>query len=298
MSSARSVRERAAIGACIAVVVVATSIGCVGQPSAVFTRHIEARRLAAELLVRFTKAADAANRAVMADTDEASAVFAREAEQETHAVQSDLDKLDGLVRGLAYADEAVLLQEFRAAFAKYQTLDREVLQLAVENTNLKAQRLSFGPAHEAANALRDSLDAVTRTVPEKESWHARALAATAVLAVREIEVLQAPHIAAAEDAVMTQLEKQMATSEANARSALQGLASLSKPAPPALDAASKVLMQFMSTNGAIVTLSRRNSNVRSLALSLGQKRTLTAACEHSLEALSDRLAKRDFTATR
>jgi len=45
-------------------------------------------------------------------------------------------------------------------------------------------------------------------------------------------------------------------------------------------------------------LSRRNSNVRSLALSLGQKRTLTARCEETLGALQDALAKRGFGGTR
>ena len=54
----------------------------------------------------------------------------------------------------------------------------------------------------------------------------------------------------------------------------------------------------MGVNAQIVALSRRNTNVRSLALSLGQKRTLTAACEDSLRALEDALAKRGFTATR
>jgi hypothetical protein len=39
-------------------------------------------------------------------------------------------------------------------------------------------------------------------------------------------------------------------------------------------------------------LSRRNSNVRSLALALGPKPALTAACELDLRALVDRLAAR------
>jgi hypothetical protein len=54
----------------------------------------------------------------------------------------------------------------------------------------------------------------------------------------------------------------------------------------------------MAINAQLVALSRRNSNVRSLALSLGQKRTLAAMCEGSLRALNDRLTKRDFAATR
>jgi len=41
----------------------------------------------------------------------------------------------------------------------------------------------------------------------------------------------------------------------------------------------------MSVNAEIVTLSRRNTNVRSLALSLNQKGKATGACEESLRAI-------------
>jgi hypothetical protein len=54
----------------------------------------------------------------------------------------------------------------------------------------------------------------------------------------------------------------------------------------------------MALNAEIIALSRRNTNVRSLALSLDQKRTLTAACETSLRELQNALAKRGFTGTR
>ena len=54
----------------------------------------------------------------------------------------------------------------------------------------------------------------------------------------------------------------------------------------------------MTTNAEIVALSRRNSNVRSLALSLGKKRTVTAECDESLQALEDALARHHFAATR
>ena len=117
--------------------------------------------------------------------------------------------------------------------------------------------------------------------------------------VREIQVLQAPHIAEAGDEAMTRMEKRMTTSEAAARSALETLASLVQPASrPQLAAATAALDRFMGLNAEIIALSRRNSDVRSLALSLGQKRTLTAACDDSLRALQDALAKRGFTATR
>jgi hypothetical protein len=292
-------RTRAIAGCWIAAIIVGAATGCINAPETALERLVEGRRLAADLLVQFTKAADAANRAVMADTDEASVAFAREAEQATQAVQKDADTLGPILLGLDYSNETRLLEEFGSRFAEYRTLDRSILELAVENTNLKAQRISFGPAQEAADAFRDSLAAVAPSEPAKDSWRVEALIATAVADVREIQVLQAPHIAEPDEAAMTRMEKRMATSEAAARSALKTLASLVQPASrPKLAAATVALDRFIGLNGQIIALSRRNTNVRSLALSLGKKRTLTAACEDSLHALQDALEKREFTSTR
>jgi len=58
------------------------------------------------------------------------------------------------------------------------------------------------------------------------------------------------------------------------------------------------LDKFAGLNSQIVSLSRRNSNVRSLALSLVQKRNLTATCEDNFRALQDALGKRGLTGTR
>jgi hypothetical protein len=272
---------------------------CNTAPQASLQRLLDARRLAAELLVQFTKAADAANRAVMADTDETSIAFAHEAEQATQGVQMNADALKPILEGLGYADETRVLEEFQGRFSEYRALDRTILDMAVENTNLKAQRLSFGPAQEAAEAFRESLEAIARVAPGDNAWRSRAEVATAVAAVREIQVLQAPHIAEADDAAMTRMEGRMAAEEAAARGTLKTLATIVRPeSRPQLAAATAALDRFMGLNGEIVALSRRNTNVRSLALSLGQKRKLAAACEQSLRALVDALAARGFTATR
>jgi hypothetical protein len=294
-----SFRTRATAGCSIAVIIVGTATGCMNAPETALERLVEANRLAADLLVQFTKAGDAANRAVMADTDEASVVFAREAEQATQTVQRDTDALGPILLGLGYSNETHLLEEFGSRFAEYRALDRSILDLAVENTNLKAARLSFGPAQEAADAFRDSLEAVAASAPAKDTWRVKALAATAVANVREIQVLQAPHIAESDEAAMTRMEKRMTILEAAARSALGMLASLVQPASRLqLAAATAALDRFAGLNSQIIALSRRNTNVRSLALSLGKKRMLAASCEDSLRALQDALAKRGFSATR
>jgi hypothetical protein len=135
--------------------------------------------------------------------------------------------------------------------------------------------------------------------PGKDTWRVKAFVATAVMIVREIQVLQAPHIAEADDAVMARMEKRMAASESTARTALATLAPLVEPASRArLSTATAALDSFMDLNAQIMALSRRNTNVRSLALSLNEKGKVTGACEDSLRALRDALAKRGFTGTR
>ena len=271
---------------------------CVNSPRAALTELMESRRLASDLLVQFTKATDASNRAVMADTDEASAAFAQEARQATEAAQKNVESLRPILNDLGFADEARLLEDFTHRFGEYRKIDGEILSLAVENTNLKAQRLSFGAANDAVEAFRHAVETAVGA-GAKDNWQAKALGATAVAAAREIQVLQAPHIAESKDDVMTDIEKRMAASETEARVALRTLDTAVPPASrPQVAAAAAALDRFMQLNAQIVELSRRNTNVRSLALALGQKRTLTASCQQELQSLQDALANRDFKATR
>jgi hypothetical protein len=280
----------------VAIVVVANA-GC--NADTTLKRLTEARRLSANLLVQFTKATDAANRAVMAGTDEAAATFAREAGQLIEGVQKDAQTLAPLLESLGYSTEVSLLAEFEKRFAEYRALDRTILDLAVESTNVKAQRLSFTSSQEAADTFRDSLEFLARADSAGDSWQLKALAATAVAGVREIQALQAPHIAEPDDAAMTRLEARMASAEMETRSALKSLSGVIQPASqPQLAAATAAFDRLIQVNAQIITLSRRNSNVRSLALSLNQKRVVTASCEDILRALQDGLAKRGFIATR
>jgi len=237
---------------------------------------------------------EASNRAVMADTDEASTAAAQEAKQAREAVIVTVQKARPLLQQLAYADEIRLLSEFEHQFGEYQQLDDTVLGLAVENTNLKAQRLLFGPVHEAADAFRDALGKTAGSHPSKE---VDALAARAILALREVQVIEARHIAESDEAAMTRMEAEMSTLEEAAQRNLIALKSLASGAQSLNDAAA-ALERFRSLSRDLIALSRRNSNVRSLALALGRMRVLTAECTDTLQALQDALAGHSFKATR
>jgi hypothetical protein len=277
----------------VPVLAAAIAAACVDMPAAL-TRQLEARHLASEMHVEFARASDASNRAVLADTDEASVSAAAEARKARQVVEKNLESLRPALESLGYTDDVRQLDAFKARYVEYRRLDDEILPLAVENTNLKAQRLSFGPSLEAAGAFRAALDAAARNNPR-----AGALAARAGAAVYEIQVLQAPHIAEAGEAKMAAMEQQMDASEATARTALGELKRvLGANGDRELAAATAALDRFQQTNGEIVALSRRNTNVRSLALSLGRKRLVSAECDDQLSALEQMLAAHQAGATR
>jgi hypothetical protein len=275
-------------GVIVVICAAAAAGSACASPKAALTELMEARQLASELHVQFTKGSEAANRAVMADTDEASAAAADEARRATQTVEQRIQTLRGTLQSLGYAGDLQLLDGFDKRFAEYRQLDDEILPLAVENTNLKAQRLSFGPGREAAEAFSHALDRAVKTGRVAEP-----IAARARIAVLEIQVLQAPHIAESDDAAMTRMEARMSGLVRTARQALDGL----RGAPHDADAVAQ-LDRFVAIHQEIVKLSRRNSNVRSLALSLGRKRTVTAECEDQLRALEQAIAKHEFSATR
>jgi len=93
---------------------------------------------------------------------------------------------------------------------------------------------------------------------------------------------------------MDRIEARMRMEEAMVR---KSLATLSNTADgrPAAQRALQEFETFMGFHAEILKLSRHNSNVRSLALSLGRKRTLAATCEERLRALQQLLAKRDLS---
>jgi hypothetical protein len=106
-------------------VVVLAAAGCRQTP--VLTQRVEALRLAADLRLQFSRIAEASNRAVMAETDEASDEAAREAETVARTIQQAVQTLQPILRDLAYAEEIQLLHEFEGRFAEYRTLDGTLL---------------------------------------------------------------------------------------------------------------------------------------------------------------------------
>jgi len=252
-----------------------------------FERSVKKLQIIQAISRDLLASAEAEKSAVMADTDEASQAFAEQSTQAAHHVEKARRELEHLLGGSR--QEAHLFREFSQCWEKLQEIDREVLSLAVQNTNLKALRLSFVPAAEAMRRMEKALNHLMDLLSSSpNALGITRRASQAVIGALNIYTLQAPHIAESTAARMDEMEADMTRLDAQVTEALQSLQALvDEPGTPFLDAARASYQDFQKLNAEIVELSRQNNDIRSFALSLGQKRKTTAQCQDVLAALQE-----------
>ena len=249
----------------------------------------KARRadLVSRIQLGLSSASEAEKSAVMAITDRDSKVFADQARAATTEVERERQELEGLQKTGGTRSEKDLLVRFSEAFAEFQRLDNDLLALAVENTNLKAYALAFGPAADAANEMNDALSRVVAANAESsEARRIALLAFDAEVAALRIQTLLAPHIAEESDEKMDRIEASMSKEDERVRDALKGLkARPSLGGSADLARAISAYARFSTIRAEILKLSRENTNVRSLAISLNEMRKVTVLCQDGLNAL-------------
>ncbi|MCE5334137.1 MAG: MCP four helix bundle domain-containing protein [Desulfobacteraceae bacterium] len=238
---------------------------------------------------------------VMADTDEASTAFAEQSARSSATVEQARRDLLPLIEETKASAELESFQNFSACWERLQQLDREILSLAVQNTNLKALRLSFAPAGAALEKMESALNRLMEAdASSPNSLEITRKSSMALINALKIRTLQAPHIAETSDLEMDRIEAVMKRYDGlvnGAFDALHGLVGDSDR--PFLDAAAASYEDFRKINAQVIALSRQNSNVRSFAISLGQKRKLTAQCLDSLTVLEKVVQESmEFKATR
>ena len=233
-------------------------------------------------------ASEAEKSAVMATTDEESQTFAEQSRAASAVVEQRRDELGRLLETGGTAKERDLLSEFSRALTECQRIDSELLDLSVKNTNLKAYGLAFGPA---ADALTNMDRALSRALSDgagsarPEARRIMLLAAGAQSGAWRIQALIPPHIFEENDAKMDQLEARMADEDRSIRSDLDGLATLLGPKDPILETVTAEYARFIELKTTILELSRQNTNVRSLFISLNQKRSAMESCLSALAAV-------------
>ncbi len=254
------------------------------------SRKARRQELAAQIRFALASASEAEKSAVLAITDEDSHKFADEARAATALAEQRRAALSQLVATDGTQPEKDQLARFSDAFAKLQRIDKELLDLAVRNTNIKATALAFGPAAEAIKQM----DAALSRIIEHSARAPKALqlAAGAQAGALRIQALLPPHIAEESNEKMDQLEAQMAREDRTVATDLRQLAAVVPHAEHhEVEIASASYSRFSELRAQILKLSRENTNVRSLAISLTEKRAIMLVCQEALAALETAIAE-------
>jgi hypothetical protein len=257
------------------------------DPSQKLTSKATRVDLVQRMEAALSSASEAEKSAVLAVTDADSQTFADQARSATAEVERVRQELGTLLAAEGTQGERELLAQFSEVFAHLQKVDDELLRLAVKNTNVKAYALAFGPAAEAV----EELDAALARVVERkgagpDGRRVILLALGARAAVLRIQTLLPPHIAEESSEKMDRLEARMLKEELEARKGLADLAAMPGFAGDAdLAAAAASFARYAELKAQVLALSRENTNVQSLALSLNQKRKAMVECLAALGSL-------------
>ena len=186
-----------------------------------------------------------------------------------------------------------LLAQFSTAFTEFQRIDKELLALAVRNTNLKAYSLAFGPAATALKAMDGALARLST-----DAGPALRSVANARIAAWRLLTLIPPHIAEEDESKEDALEAWMAVEDAQVQTNLAALAALPNFSNnPDLASATAHYAEFSKIKTRILALSRENTNVRSLSISLNQKRKVMLVCQDTLGALQQAIQAEPIAGT-
>jgi len=243
--------------------------------------------LVGQMQLALASASEAEKSAVLAVTDSESQSFADEARAAAAKVVEQHRELEKLLESHSTQPERDLLAQFSQAFTEFQRVDSGLLDLAVTNTNVKAYALAFGPAAVAIDEMSAALSRlVAANADSPDSKTVMLLAFGAQIGALRIQALLTPHIAEEGDQKMDELEASMTTEDEQVRKDLNGLAALtSLNGDTDRSTAASSYARFSELRAQILTLSRENTNVRSLAISLNQKRRVMLSCQAALNAL-------------
>jgi hypothetical protein len=263
------------------------------------TKSIEGDLLSS-MRIHLLETIESEKNAVMAITDKESEAFATQARQAADSVEKNRKEIESIIHQDELPQEAGMINEFNICWSQFKKLDETILNLAVQNTNLKAQKISSTQCAQEMARLEESLSLIIqRNKKNRQCNEATMLAYEALTAGLNIYALHKPHIEEADDQVMDKIEQRIKSYDESARKALESLNTIATLNDKVdLKNAEAAYLQFMSLTNEVLRLSRMNTNIKSAELSLGKKRLISSQCQEILSNLQETVQAKQYNATR
>ena len=252
-----------------------------------FNTQLIKHNLISTMRIHLLEATEAEKNAVLAITDEASETFAEKARQATDHVESSRKEFDAIIHQENFPPETNKINEFNVCWSQYKKLDETILGLAVQNTNIKAQRISAAQGIQILEKFEGHLkNLIHRNSHGNQCNNISMLSYEALTASLKVFALHKPHIEAADDQEMDKIEQSIKSYDESASKAMGSIRTIDRLADDKdLKAAETVYQQFMKMTGEVLQLSRMNTNIKSAELSLGKMRLISSQCQEILDNL-------------
>ncbi len=284
-----------------AVLVAATIYGFVNrQSSSPLQASVRKIELLTTMRIHLLEAIAAEKNAVLAITDEASKKFAEQARQAAEGVEKNRKEVELIIDQDKNPKEMDLINQFNASWLQFNDLEGKILDLATQNTNLKAQQISATQCAHEMELFEGSLNRlIQKNMNRGQCNDVLVHSYKALTAGLKLLALQRLHIEEVEDQAMDTIERSMDSYDKSARKALGTLHRIPDLiGKEDLKNATSAYERFMSLTGEVLRLSRLNTNIKSAELSLGKKRLISSQCQEILATLQDTVQAQRFKATR
>jgi methyl-accepting chemotaxis protein len=245
--------------------------------------------------------------AVLSENDTDSTESAKRCEQEMARAAQLRQDLEKLAEQDGSGGDRRTLDEFARQMDEFTTTQRQILALAVQNTNAKVRQLIHGKVAEQTAAALEGLTAVLARIDqelsEAQAGKDAARAAAAYKRARQAAQVQArlaeltsrlvQHNDATTDEAMDRIDEQLRGLFRDAEADLTAVAAAADDRDKAAAArASAALTELKSLTSQVQKLSRANTVTKSAQISLGASRETYERCAKTLERLIEGFIQR------
>jgi hypothetical protein len=256
--------------------------------------------LLSTMRIHLLEAIEAEKNAVLAFTDKDSETFAAQARQASDDVEVNRKEIESIIHQENLPHETEMITEFSACWLQFRQVEDTILNLAIQNTNLKAQKLSSTQVAAEIARFEESLNRLMlRNSNGAQRNEVVTLSYEALTASLKIFAEQKTHIEELDDLEMNKIEQNIRSYNESARKALGALRTIDRLGDNEdLKNADAAYEQFMSLTAEVLKLSRINTNLESAAQSVGKQQLISAQCKAELAALQEAVQAERIKATR
>lgn len=270
------------------------AFGLIYQPSNPFETQQVKASLLSNIQINMLQAIEAEKNAVLAVKPETAREFATQARKASDALDKERQAFDSISAQSKTSEELELFGEFNLCWAQFRKLDDSLLALATQGTNIRAKDLSAKQATDALEGFETSLKTLPQNNPRQNL-----LALEALNAALKIQILHKPHIEAASDQVMDQLETRIKGLDEIVRTHLTSLQDGGTAEDrEAISESLSSYNRYMNITREVIKLSRQNTNLKSAEISLDKKRLISTQCQTQLSELQQIVAAQTSKASR